>query len=109
MTVNEPRWCVGEHADGLALSDLMHDGREIALTVPTPHGRVEILNAALAENPYAPALEDRAPRVTVLLDGAWYSFGPEELRLLAAGLVVHAGRLRDLAAELARLRAEGPA
>lgn len=106
VTVREPKWCTGQHEDGLQLVDLMHDGKEIALTVATGHGRVEVLNASLTQHPYTTAPEDRAPRVTVLLGGEWASFDPDGLRLLAAGLVVYAGQLRDMATVLSGLLAE---
>lgn len=103
VTVPEPNWCISNHEDGLDLVDLMHDGAEMALTVPTAHGRVELLNAAIAQNPYATRLEARAPRATVLLPDGWVSFSPAGLSMLADGLVAYAGELRLLAAQLGHL------
>lgn len=105
VTVDEPAWCVGRHEDGLALEDLLHDGPEITLTVPTGRGEVRLLNAALTQCPYAAGPEGRRTVVTVLLADDWVRFDPEGLRDLAARLVVYAGRLRDLGRELAEVRA----
>jgi hypothetical protein len=102
-TVPEPGWCLGRHEDGLDLVDLMHDGPEMELTVPTAHGRVGILNAAIAQNPYATSPEDRVPRATVLLPDGWVSFSPASLSMLADGLAAYAGELRLLAAQLGHL------
>jgi hypothetical protein len=106
IEVPEPGWCLGRHEDGLDQVDLFHEGRAAALPVTTRRGEVDVLEAALMQYPYASDMSGRAPFVSVSLKAGYYSFDPEELRLLAAGLVVHAGRLRDLAYELQQLRAE---
>ncbi|MFB7474566.1 DUF6907 domain-containing protein [Kitasatospora sp. NPDC056184] len=101
VTVPCPSWCLGVHEDGLDLVDLAHEGPETALTVDVPLGSVQLLDAGLCQYPYSTDPDDRGVKVGVLLglDG-WHRLDPDELRMLAAQLVVHAGRLRDLAAEL---------
>lgn len=103
----EPAWCVGRHEDGLDLVDVRHDGPEVALAVSTGSGEVDVLEAGLCQNPFSSRLEDRAPAVTVLLEGGYRRFDPLGLRALSLGLVAHAERLQVLAYELERLRAEG--
>jgi hypothetical protein len=103
VDVPEPGWCSGQHEDGLDLVDLIHDGPEIALTVPTAHGRMDLLTASLAQNPFATRPEARAPRATVLLPDGWVPFSPAGLSVLADGLVAYAGELRLLAAQLGHL------
>lgn len=105
VTVEEPAYCVAHHPDGEALEDFFHDGPETSLIVETGRGPVEILNASVAEYPYRADPERRLPVATVLLDGAFYELDPVGLRALASGLVGRADELRDLARELARLRA----
>lgn len=105
VTIDEPEWCDSRHEDGLALEDLLHDGRELTLSVPTGNGEVRLLNAALTQYPYATRPEDRRTVVTVLLADGWVRFDPDGLRDVAARLVVYAGSLRDLGRELAAVRA----
>jgi hypothetical protein len=102
-TVPEPGWCLGRHADGLDLVDLMHEGPENSLEVATRRGAVTVMSAALVQNPYATSPEARAPRATVLLPDGWVSFSPAGLSMLADGLVAYAGELRLLAAQLGHL------
>ncbi|WP_405359812.1 hypothetical protein OG535_13325 [Kitasatospora sp. NBC_00085] len=100
VTVPCPPWCLGVHEDGLDLVDLAHEGPETALTVDTPLGGVQLLDAGLCQYPYSSNPDDREVKVAVLLGADWHQLDHDELRMLAAQLVVHAGRLRDLAAEL---------
>ncbi|MER6361562.1 hypothetical protein [Kitasatospora sp. NPDC001527] len=105
VTVPCPSWCLGVHEDGLDLVDLAHEGPETVLTVDVPHGPVQLLDAGLCQYPYSSDPDDRGVQVAVLLGTGWHRLDHDALRMLAAQLVVHAGRLRDLAAEL--LNAEG--
>jgi hypothetical protein len=104
VTVPEPGWCEGVHAEGEALADLFHEGPEIGLQVETRLGSVEILTASLVEYPHAADLFRRSPAVSVLLADGFHEMGPGELRALATGLMLHADRLRGMALELTRLR-----
>lgn len=106
ISLPEPDWCVFDHRDGLHAEDIFHEGAEVPLAVSVPNGRFELLGASLTAYPLASTPAARVPHVTVDLGQGFGSFDPEGLRLLAAGLVVHAGRLRDMATELERLRAE---
>lgn len=105
VTLPEPAWCTGRHEDGLHAEDLFHEAAEVAFTVVVPNGRFELLGAALTAYPFGrgPA---RVPHVTVDLGDGFGSFDPQGLRRLATGLAGHALRLRGLAAELDRIRAE---
>ncbi|MER5352756.1 hypothetical protein ABT093_20780 [Kitasatospora sp. NPDC002551] len=105
VTVPCPSWCLGVHEDGLDLVDLAHEGPETVLTVDVPHGPVQLLDAGLCQYPYSSNPDDREVQAAVLLGTGWHRLDHDALRMLAAQLVVHAGRLRDLAAEL--LNAEG--
>ncbi|MGW3179942.1 DUF6907 domain-containing protein [Kitasatospora sp. NPDC001119] len=100
VTVPCPPWCLGAHQDGLDLVDLAHEGPETALTADVPLGPVQLLDAGLCQYPYSSDPDDRGVKVAVLLGTGWHRLDPDGLRMLAAQLVVHAGRLRDLAAEL---------
>lgn len=106
VTFLDPAWCTGRHEAGLHLEDLEHSGPETGLTVETRFGSVEILAAGLSQNPFAAKERDRLVRATVWLNSGYASFDPVGLRVLAAGLVEHAGRLQGLADQLERLRAE---
>ncbi|WP_327069282.1 DUF6907 domain-containing protein [Kitasatospora sp. NBC_01302] len=102
----EPDWCTGAHEPGMELVDIFHEGPEAALTVETVLGSVRVLEAALTAYPFASTGAGRVPVVTVALDGGYVSFDPQGLRRLATGLAGHALRLRGLAAQLDRVRAE---
>lgn len=104
VTLPEPTWCLGEHAEqnGGHRADISHDGPEMALEF---EGR-ELLSAGLVAYPFAERLA-RGPVAAVDLGGDWHSLDADGLRALAARLVVHAGRLRDLASELAALERAG--
>ncbi|MDH6141058.1 hypothetical protein P3T35_003071 [Kitasatospora sp. GP30] len=106
VSLPEPNWCVFQHHDGLHAEDIFHEGPETAFTVDAPNGRFELLGASVTAYPFASTPAARVPHVTVDLGSGFGSFDPAGLRDLAAGLVVHAGRLRDLATVLERLRAE---
>ncbi|MFJ9440331.1 DUF6907 domain-containing protein [Kitasatospora sp. NPDC101235] len=95
-----PSWCLGTHQDGLDLVDLAHEGPATALTADVPLGSVQLLDAALCQYPYSSNPDDREVKVAVLLGTGWHRLDHDGLRMLAAQLVVHAGRLRDLAAQL---------
>lgn len=106
--VPEPAWCVADHGLPVErLADVLHDGREISFAVETPHGSAEVLPASMGQFPFAtdPAL--RVPAVTVLVGDSWERFSPEGVEELADGLVVYAGRLRALGAQLAAILLSG--
>jgi hypothetical protein len=105
VEVDEPSWCCADHS--LPVGDpteVVHEGPETALTVQTLQGPHRLLSVALEQAPLSAI--DRTVRAVVDVGGHFAGFDPQGLRALAAGLVVHAGQLRDLAAALARLRAE---
>lgn len=105
VTVAEPAWCVADHARPVGhRQDLMHESATTAATAAGPSGPVEVLPAGVDQWPYART--DRLPRAVVELPGGWAPFTPQGLREFTAALVVHAGRLRDLAARVEQLRAE---
>ncbi|MFF1909749.1 DUF6907 domain-containing protein [Kitasatospora sp. NPDC058218] len=105
VTVPCPPWCLGVHEDGLDLVDLAHEGPETALTISVASGATQILDAGLCQYPYSTNPGDREVKVSVLLGTGWHHLDHDGLRMLAAQLVVHAGRLRDLAAELQSVEA----
>ncbi|MFE3109342.1 DUF6907 domain-containing protein [Kitasatospora indigofera] len=109
VTTPEPAWCTGRHEDGLHLVDLSHDGPEIRLTVGTERGDVEWMRLFVSRSPYSGRPENRRTHMVVELGSDAYRFRDESaLRMLAAELVVRAGRVRDLGAELTALQsAEG--
>lgn len=103
VVVTEPAWCVVSHREPVGEpAEVVHEGAEVALTVATSLGPFRILGAALDQAPLSS--RDRSIRAAVDLGGEFAGLDPQGLRDLAAGLVVHAGRLRDLAAELQTLR-----
>lgn len=106
IELSEPEWCVLQHQDGQYPGDIYHEGVEQAFPVSTPTGRFELLGAALTAYPLRSSAAARVPHVTVDLGGGFGSFDPAGLRRLATGLAGHALRLRGLAFELERIRAE---
>ncbi|MCX5211461.1 hypothetical protein OG689_19570 [Kitasatospora sp. NBC_00240] len=101
VTLPEPAWCTGRHEDGLHLVDLSHDGPETLLTVGTERGDVELMRLFLTRSPHSGRPEDRRTSLVVEIGSECHRFREESaLRMLAAELVVRAGRVRDLAAEL---------
>jgi hypothetical protein len=106
VVVTEPAWCVVDHTAPVGdRTEIVHEGPEQDLTVTTARGEFRILAAGLDWSPLA-EIGDRRPSVMVDLGPDFAGFDPRGLRDLAAGLVVHAGRLRDLAARLEQLLAE---
>jgi hypothetical protein len=105
VTVPCPTWCLGVHEDGLDLVDLAHQGPGTALTISVALGATQILDAGLCQYPYSSDPGDREVKAAVLLGTGWHRLDHDGLRMLAAQLVVHAGRLRDLAAELQSVEA----
>ncbi|MEV6212124.1 hypothetical protein [Kitasatospora sp. NPDC051914] len=105
VTVREPEWCAGEHENGKALADLCHDGPESALRVQFEGWPIDLLHVALTQHPYALAEAERRTVATMDLGDGPYPFDSAGLRMLAAELAVYAGRLRDLARQLAAVEA----
>lgn len=104
VTVPEPPWCLGEHENGLHLVDFFHDGPVKVLTVETRRGPVDILDACLAEYPYATDPARRLPIASVALNSGYTELDPNGLLALADGLQQHSVTLRALARELTELR-----
>lgn len=101
-TAPEPDWCSGDHDVVDALTDVLHDGREIAVRIRL-RGRVfEALQASLTQQPFAADPSARRPYVSALIDGVWVRLDAGEVLALAAEVESHAGRLRALGAALPR-------
>lgn len=108
VVVTEPTWCVASHLEPVGdRTEVVHEGPETSLTVQTMQGPHRLLAVALEQAPLSAI--DRTVKAVVDLGGHFAGFDADGLRALAAGLVVHAGQLRDLAAGLAQLRAEAEA
>lgn len=105
VVVTEPAWCVADHSVPVGdPTEVVHEGPETALTIQTMQGPHRMLAVALEQAPLSAI--DRSIRAVVDVGGHFAGFDADGLRMLAAGLVVHAGQLRDLAAALAQLRGE---
>ncbi|MGW0417519.1 DUF6907 domain-containing protein [Streptomyces sp. NPDC003015] len=103
ITLPEPPWCTG-HADQLPgyRADILHRGPDLTLAFRGG----EILNAALAQSPYATSSDPEmgGPVVGVSVYPPGRTLTPASVYDLAAALDSYADQLRDLADELATLR-----
>ncbi|MGW0786486.1 DUF6907 domain-containing protein [Streptomyces sp. NPDC002913] len=102
ITIPEPAWCTG-HASARPeyRSDTGHTGAPHLLV----YEGAELGTAMLVQDPFA-VHADRSIKVLVDLGGNGVSLAPTELEALAASLVGYASTLRELALQLAVLRAE---
>ncbi|MFD6939661.1 DUF6907 domain-containing protein [Streptomyces goshikiensis] len=90
VVLDEPSWCVVEHADGNHRSGIRHDGVEHAASVDVAGlGRVEFLKANLTQFPFAEH-GSRDVRVVVEIDGEHSEFDAAGLGDLAASITAHA-------------------
>lgn len=108
VTIPEPAWCEGHDGQLVGpLAEVSHDGRDFVATVDTASlGEVALLRANITHAPYLVRQPEPHPVAYVeALEAVSVDAG--ELRMVAARLAVTAGRLRDLAGELDRLKREG--
>ncbi|MDX2552772.1 DUF6907 domain-containing protein [Streptomyces stelliscabiei] len=107
VTLDEPTWCMGHshHDPNTERVDLIHSGPDIQLNFRY----VTLLSACLVQSPYAgasqPSLGGRTPGVSVHPLGL--TLDATQVYDLAARLDTFADRLRDLADQLAGIRAGG--
>ncbi|MFE9481476.1 DUF6907 domain-containing protein [Streptomyces spororaveus] len=101
VTIPEPAWCLGHHAQPEVLVDVHHTG--------TPHvvdyGGGTALRAELVAFPYGETPVPASVHVELLVPDV--TLDPPGLEGLAAVLVEQAAELRRLALRLAVLRAGG--
>lgn len=89
VVLDEPSWCVVEHADGNHRSGIRHDGVEHAASVDVAgRGRIEFLKANLTQFPFA-EYGSRDVRVVVEIDGEHPEFDAAGLGDLAASITAH--------------------
>lgn len=103
ITVAEPAWCNGWHAEGEYSTDLTHESTALCALVETPcHGPEILLQANITQSPLSTRRE-----IAVTVDiGQSHEFDPPALNALADTLTSHADTLRTLALRLAVLQAE---
>lgn len=102
VTIPEPAWCAGhEGARPQYRSDTGHTGTPC----PLVYEGAELGTAMLVQDPFA-VHADRSIKVYVELGGNGVSLDPVELEALANSLIGYASTLRELALQLAVLRAE---
>lgn len=103
ITVPEPAWCNGWHADGEYSVDLTHQSTALCALIDTPcHGLEIFLQADIVQSP----LSSRNEISVAVNIGQFHEFAPPSLEALADTLVSHADTLRTLALQLAVLQAE---
>ncbi|MFI9236932.1 DUF6907 domain-containing protein [Streptomyces sp. NPDC053079] len=102
VTMPEPAWCLGRHADGYHRADIAHQGADTPITFRG----FELLAAGLVAYPFS-ELRGPGPEVVVDMGGDWLPLDPAGLEALACALVDHAAELRSLARQLAALLAAG--
>lgn len=85
VTIPEPVWCLGAHADGEHQADIWHEGEQVPLLVSTPcHGMVPLLTATVVQKPFA---TDVDPHLAVVIDGEAHELTSVQVRALADDLV----------------------
>jgi hypothetical protein len=101
VLIAEPEWCKGHDGDTVGtLAEISHEGADTVVDVDsTDLGDVRLLSAHLTQAPY---LDERPePHPLMYVEGMEAAaYDSQRLRLLAARLVVFAGRLRDEARRL---------
>ncbi len=101
VTLPEPAWCIGHHAQPEALADVHHTGPEHVVS----YGGGITLRAELVAFPYG--ITPVAVSVHLELHVPDVTLDPPGLEGLASVLVEQAAELRRLALRLAVLRAGG--
>ncbi|MEU0786298.1 hypothetical protein ABZ341_32555 [Streptomyces sp. NPDC006173] len=102
VTVPEPAWCLGhDGTDVGTMAEISHAGPEsFAVVESVDLGEIPLLKANLTQGPHLDQQPELFPLLAVEgIEPA--SFNSEQLRLVAARLVVFAGHLRDEARRLA--------
>ncbi|WP_432162328.1 DUF6907 domain-containing protein [Streptomyces tendae] len=85
VTLPEPSWCLGRHAQDVYQTDIWHEGEEVPLLVTTPcHGRVPLLTATVVQKPFA---ADDAVHLAVDFGGDAHELSSREVRGLSGELV----------------------
>lgn len=107
LTVPEPGWCRGEHAQPVYRSDITHNSVTVKAAAQTDrHGRVPLLQVHISHAPYLELHSEPYPVVSVQLDCV-EDFIAEDIPQLLEGLRSVEQVLASIAAEAIRLRGEG--
>ena len=103
-----PNWCIGKHPwDDMAVRDRFHESRPVTLAAKWSGLDVDF-ETTVTWSPYAGPGDDDACASTQLV--AHVSMGrPADVHAFADMLVGYAGRLREVAEELAAAQEDGRA
>lgn len=104
VTLPEPDWCAGDHREGYRQDEIAHVGPSIDIDVNTERGTMRLLELMLWQDPFAKPAYPRGTAVHVvahLLDGDHPGYDVQGLEGLVTDLLEAAGRVRQIARELA--------